>query len=357
MPAERVLAAPVFVVSTGRCGSTMLSNMVRLHPRMLSLSEFISSLADRALRGRRMGGRALARRLGRLGPAGRTMLRNGLIPDEYLYPLGAGSRFGPEDVPPIMGAALPHLTDDPEGLWDELDPVLRARPRQSLSAQYRFVFEWLADRFQKDIWIERSGASLMLVPTLARLFPDARFVHIFRDGRDTAMSMHGHHLFRLLALAADAGRRIGLDPFRPVHWPGTSPWRPLFARATFPFFSAERFRARKLDLPLFGWLWSNMIERGTMYLDALPQDRVLSMRFETVLRSSRNEMQRFIDFVGPEFADVQWLEAISKLPRNRPPRWTRLPPAEHMRLAQACARGQQILGYDNRIPSNSSNAR
>ena len=317
---------------------------------MLSVSEFFSSLADKAFRGRSLSGRALARRLGRAGPAARAILRNGLIVDEYLYPLGPDSRFGPGDVPPIMGGTLPHLSDDPEGLWDELHPVLRARPRAALGAQYRFVFEWLAGRFRKDIWIERSGASLMVVPTLARLFPDAGFVHIFRDGRDTAMSMQGHHLFRLLALATEAGRRMGLDPFRPVHWPGTSPWRPVFARLAFPFFSAERFRARELDLPLFGWLWCNMIERGTEYLGALPRERVLSMRFETVLKSPREEMQRFIDFVGPEFHDSQWLEQVAALPRVCQPRWTRLSPDEHARLAQACAPGQEILGYDNSVP-------
>ena len=66
------LAAPVFIVSTGRCGSTMLSNMVNLHPRMLSVSEFFSSLADGAFQGGRMGGEALYRRLSTLevGPKG-----------------------------------------------------------------------------------------------------------------------------------------------------------------------------------------------------------------------------------------------------------------------------------------------
>ena len=32
---------PIFVLSTGRCGSTTLSNILNLHPA-LSLSEFVS---------------------------------------------------------------------------------------------------------------------------------------------------------------------------------------------------------------------------------------------------------------------------------------------------------------------------
>ena len=45
MIADARTAGPgVFVVSTGRCGSTMLSNMLRLNPGILSLSEFFSLL-------------------------------------------------------------------------------------------------------------------------------------------------------------------------------------------------------------------------------------------------------------------------------------------------------------------------
>ena len=45
MTAEARTARPgVIVVSTGRCGSTMLSNMLRLNPEILSLSEFFSLL-------------------------------------------------------------------------------------------------------------------------------------------------------------------------------------------------------------------------------------------------------------------------------------------------------------------------
>jgi hypothetical protein len=80
--------APVFVVSTGRCGSTMVSNMVRLHPKMLSVSEFLSCLADRALVGRRMDGETLYRRLADLAPVGKALVRNGLLVSEYLYPVG-----------------------------------------------------------------------------------------------------------------------------------------------------------------------------------------------------------------------------------------------------------------------------
>ena len=343
-------AGPVFIVSTGRCGSTMLSDMVRLHPRLLSVSEFFAALAAGDVRDRRLSGEGAFRRLNTTRPAARAFLGSGLKVDEYTYTFGPNSRYTPENVPPIMGSTLPHLTEDHEELWDELAPHLRKRGRDSLMSHYRFVFEWLARRFGKQLWLERSGGSLLLVPVLARHFPDARFVHVFRDGRDTAMSMRGHHAFRAMVLAALGTRKLGLDPFSAFSWPPTSPWVPPVARMQFRFFSAERYLNTRIGLPAFGWFWSNMIERGTRYLEELPPARLLSLRFESMLESPCEEIGRFIDFVGPEFADAAWLKRASNLPRPKPPRWTGLASDEHAALAEACAPGQAILGYKEGMP-------
>ena len=325
----------------------MLSNMVRMHPDILSVSEFFTSLTSKAFRGSSMTGEAVFRRLNTLSPPSRALLGNGLFIDEFLYRLGPDARYRADEVPPVVCATLPHMSDDPERLWDHLSAALRSRGKDSLAAHYRFVFEWLANHFGKRAWIERSGASLLFVPVLDRLFPGARFVHVFRDGRDTAMSMHRHHFFRLRIQAADLLSMVGLDPFHPANWLGTSPWMPFFERWRFRFFSADRYRRSRVRLKSAGWFWSGMIERGTNYLEALPGDRVLAMRFESILESPKEEMSRFIDFVGAGFADACWLEEISALPRRKPPAWTRLSPEQHARLAAACAPGQKILGYDN----------
>ena len=88
-----------------------------------------------------------------------------------------------------------------------------------------------------------------------------------------------------------------------------------------------------------------MIERGVAFLDTLPPERILSMRFESLLASPREEMTRFIKFVGPELADDRWLEELSTLPRPITPRWVGLPAEQMARLTEACSPGQKILGY------------
>lgn len=110
--------------------------------------------------------------------------------------------------------------------------------------------------------------------------------------------------------------------------------------------SEERLVNRELPpVETFGWVWNGRIERGTAFLDSLPSSRVLRMRFETLLESPMEEMARFIDFVGPELADDRWPHEVSTFPRPLKPRWPRLPADQQARLAEACARGQKILGY------------
>ena len=95
----------------------MLSNMVRLHPELLSVSEFFTSLTSRAFRGRRPAGETVFRRLNTLSPGGRALLTNGLFVDELLYPLGPGARYGAGETPARIdsrGSAIGRVVDDAE---------------------------------------------------------------------------------------------------------------------------------------------------------------------------------------------------------------------------------------------------
>ena len=341
---SEIALAPVFVVGTGRCGSTLLSEMLRLHPRILSVSEFFAYLGPGAVRAPRVGGEAAFRRLNTPTPIVRRFLESVPI-GEFLYPLGPDSRYKAGNVPPILCTTLPHITDQHEQLWDELGPVLRARGRHRLTDHYRFVFEWLRKRFGRRVWVERTGGTLPMTPVLARRFPDARFVHIFRDGRDTAISMYNHPGFRAMVTTSLMLRKLGLDPFSHVNWRGSSPWIHIVARLQGRLVSPQRFLEKDVPVESVGWVWSGMIKKGTAFLNTLPADRVLSMRFESLLESPTEEMSRFVDFVGPELADERWLDDLSVLPRHIAPRWVRLPRDERIRLAKACAPGQKVLGY------------
>jgi len=336
---------PVFIIGTGRCGSTMMSNIVRLHPRLLSLSEFFTPLAGRAFVHGRLDGDGFWRLLTTLSPIAGKMLAKGGPIEELLYRFGADARFRPDDLPPILITALPHLTPDCETLYDELALVLRGRGRAGLDEHYGLLFAWLCRRFARARVAERSGSSLLFVPSMARLFPQARFVHLYRDGRDAAISMQRHPFFRLSVRLARMFEKLGIDPYRPPFIFGSSRLYPWFETMFGRFMPIERWLAEPLPLEAYGAYWSKTIVCGLSLLAAVPPERVLNLRFEDVLIRPRRELVSLAAFMGREYEDPAWLDVASALPRRPTSDWRQLPAEQQESLAASCEPALTILGY------------
>ena len=336
--------APVLVLSTGRCGSTMISDVLNLHPEILSLSEVFSTLGPRALFRNRISGEAMWALCSRQNPGLRVTLSSGDIPSEILYPLGTPqARFSPQTVPPILCTTLPHLTPCFESLYDELEPVVRTRPRQSLRNQYLFLFEWLRTRFGRRLWIERSGGSLLSVPRLRRLFPEARVIHVYRDGRDTALSMSRHPAFKAMLATIKKMERMGLRPLETVREAG--PVSSALALLFLTFVDPGKMMAQEFDLSAYGDLWSRMILRGRRLLSLVPAGRFLSLSYEDMVSRPQEKLRELIEFIDPSLTDETWLDKASLLPRPNPSTFRSLDPETQWRLTRACEPGLKALGY------------
>jgi len=338
--------APVLILSTGRCGSTMISEMLNRHPHVLSLSEFFVPLGPEAFAWKRPDGERMWRIYSRQSPALHAMLKDGHVVDECLYPYDApDSRFRAADMPPIIAVTLPHLTDRPEALYDELEPVVRAMPRMPLADHYRTLFDFLTAKFGRRVWVERSGGSLMQAAKLLRLFPDARVVHVYRDGRDTALSMSRHHNFRVLLGVILKFRRLGIDASRKFLSAKGSPLDVWFQRLVFPRIDVGKLTAEGPSLAQLGAFWSEMILLGDRVFCHLPPDRLLHVKFEDVQQAPREQLDRLIRFIDPSLRDEAWLDAMSAIPRPARSKFTALPEEEQRDVTEACAPGLRLLGY------------
>ena len=342
--------APVFVVGTGRCGSTMLSNMLRAHPDILSLSEFMVAIADfggrtsRAFPGIPIDARELWAILGGCHPRQTIMVRHGCEVEEMIYPLRPGSRFDrTTGVPAVMFAALPHLTENPDALFEELRSFVMQLDPALPAIQYQRVFEWLRRRFRKRVWVERSGGSVRGVSRLAQAFPDARFIHMIRDGRDCALSMSRQLAFRLHAVTAIQAAALGCDPFECTQRRGA--WKlPRKLRKLLPeHFDAETLRTLRLPPALFGWHWSREIGRGEAALAALSRERVLTVHFEDLLQEPARWLRRMIEFIDPSLVDEQWMRDAASLAGSPRSSWRRLPAVERTLLEWSCIPGRRAL--------------
>jgi hypothetical protein len=144
-------APPFFVVGSGRSGTTMLRLILDANPELAVPyeSQFVDSVITR---------------WPQYAPGGRL------------------------DVDRLM-ADIGRRVDRMHISLDEARARLRALPEPvTAGTAVSTVFQVYADQEGKPRWGDKTPRYARHIPLLASTFPNARFVHLIRDGRDVALS-------------------------------------------------------------------------------------------------------------------------------------------------------------------------
>src|SRR3990172_2465569 len=182
-----------FIVGCGRSGTTLLRAMLDSHPELAIPGEsyFVVSMGRHRRRYERDG----------------RLLTERFIADIVGHP--RFRRWGLQET--------------------EVREALTPSPRGYPGA-VRCVFALYAHREGKERYGDKTPSYVLNIPMLARLFPEARFVHIIRDGRDVALSLRdvqfGPGDIREAALlwkrsvkrGMRAGRQLGRGRYREVQY-------------------------------------------------------------------------------------------------------------------------------------------
>jgi hypothetical protein len=172
----------------------MLSTLMSYHPRALVLSEFFGGLdVVNAFRTHQVSGEELAAILLQDHEISNLNRMRQRVDHEILVDL---KRYDSVRLPAIMLVCLPALTSDPDGLLREIVGWARARKPALVGEHYSELFGWLTRLFHKEFWIERSGGSGEFFQQLRRSFPQARYLHLHREGTEAALSMANQHHFQ-----------------------------------------------------------------------------------------------------------------------------------------------------------------
>jgi putative sulfotransferase len=329
-----------FVVGTGRCGSTLLSKMLAEHPAVLSVFEFFNGLdMTRRFSQEPVDGTDFAQLISQEHPFVTMVLRRGYEVEEIVYPFGPNSRYQRDDgLPWILVSTLSRLSDDPDPLLDETVAFASTLPPQHLSAHYRRLFEWLAQRMGRACWIERCGSSIDYLGSLHEFFPDARFLHLHRDGHETALSMREHAAYRLaislMFQLMPAGATPSISDLRTLDPGGADD-------------SISQMLASRPPVEYFGRYWSQELESGFRAVKELPADHYAEVSFEDLVSNPKETLRTIGDFFALD-AGGDWIERAAALIRGIPPtRFDKLSREEQERLAEACRPGMKLLG---RVP-------
>jgi putative sulfotransferase len=288
--------------------------MIRLHPRILSVSEWFTVLGEsRATEDLTADAETFWRLL--TVPTQECMDLVDQYPDlpelrEWrLAPANVGSR----STAPILLISLPHLAQDPDDALRDLREHILSQDARSLSEWHAIAFRFLARRQGKEIWLERSGGSLAYVDSLHRSWRDARYIHLYRDGVACVRSMYHHPYFRVRVARALSRARLSL------------------------------VECLKMNIPIeqFGAYWSAVILRGLSVLRRLPREDVLHLNYERLLADPGRVLRRVQRFLeGPVEAD-EWVERAKVCIRANPS--TTYEPPSIERLRRACRVGMSEL--------------
>jgi hypothetical protein len=314
--------------------------MLAMNSHVLNVFELFSGI-DLFFRfqTRPVGGSELAAQLRLDHPMLTMVMKRGYEVPEVVYPFddaNARHRLG-DAVPWALAIAIPRISEDPDALFDELLAAVDAAPVRPLSEHYRAIFDWLTRRSGKQCWIERSGTSIEYLGELKRFFPDARFVHIHRDGREAALSMREYAVLRV-AVAVMNGL-VGEIEYS--HEGLTRLEREDGA-------AIDRLLESRPPIELYGKYWSDQIESGEHARRQLSDVDCLAVRFEDLVTQPGDELRRiagFLELPADGTGESSWIERAASLSHGMPRlRFPARPADESTRLDQACEKAMSLLG-------------
>lgn len=134
--------------------------------------------------------------------------------------------------------------------------------------------------------VEKNPNHLWVAETLCEIFPDARFVVISRDGRDTALSLlqKPWHLEK----SATSGKR---EPGGYLYGP-------------YPHFYIEDERREEFqhtsDLHRCAWIWRRHAEQIEYLKRALPRDQQFHLNYEDLILRPEATLCAILDFIGED---------------------------------------------------------
>ncbi len=150
--------------------------------------------------------------------------------------------------------------------------------------------------------IEKTSANTLRVPFVDAVYPNARFVHLVRDGVDVVESARRRwqarpglaYLVRKALYLRGTGLRQGLrfvwDRLRGLGTASPSLWGPHY-----PGMASDAAARPLLDV--CAKQWRACVESTLDALDALPDARVLSLRYESLVRDPHS-VDRLARFLG-----------------------------------------------------------
>jgi len=225
--------------------------------------------------------------------------------------------------------------------------------------------------------VDKSPRNSLKIPFIRKVFPEAKFVHILRDGRDTTLSINKEWM-RRRNIAGSGNINDTLDyksavdviqkwlrrqPYmldrvrafwfethgnfinkkkhlNRLRWNGEVGWGPRFKnwRKVYNNASILQFNAHQ---------WLNCVSRINESWEAIPEQNRIEIRYEDLVSKPDQTLEALLAFMGVDF-DPDFLTAIPKLKHNNFNKWkTEFTDAQLSEITPILFPMLSKLGYQN----------
>jgi hypothetical protein len=293
-----------FVLGTGRCGSTLVHEVLARHPDVGFISNVDDRLASVASTGR--WNRAI------FGRTPEWLTRKGRV----RFAPSEGYRVLGRQVSPALVAPVRDLVADDATPW--------------LSERFRRFFEDRAAAQGVDVFLHKF-TGWPRAGFIHRALPEARFVHVIRDGRAVANSL------------------LQMPWWRGYEGPSSWGWGPLPGS-----YEREWKAAGGSFVTLAGLEWKLLIDAFEQAKGSVPADRWLDVRYEDVVADPRGSIGSILSFL-----DLPWTSEFERRFERHPFRADRtdafrrdLSVRDVDMLDRSLGGYLERLGYPTAIPAN-----
>jgi putative sulfotransferase len=292
------------ILNTGRCGSTLLSELIAQEPDTASISEYMTLTETEILDDVISGAQFWSMLSGR-SRQHRALVRMNLLTPEFRYPASGRWAGNLAELPPLLCCTLPSVCPDPDTLFDQLAARVPQFPAQPGRAHHAMFLDLLASLTGKHRWVERTGGSCGFPGAVLQILPTAaKVVYLTRNAADTARSMSRHPPFQFVALRLAFMARCGIDPYHCGTDDATIAARiPADLRPALPDeITAEVFWANGRSARWFEGACATAQERTEQALADWDPARLYRLRYEDLVTDPHGELARlgrFLDFTDP----------------------------------------------------------
>lgn len=151
---------------------------------------------------------------------------------------------------------------------------------------YRSVYSWLMRLSNESElrFCDKTPGNCFIIPFLLQVFPKAQFVHILRDGRDSALSLSKKRWYR-----ADMAGKGVRDADGYFCGPGKRFW--VKDEQVDDYEHAD-------DLHRCIWLWREYVESAIRGTRQVPETQLLELKYEEFIEEPSKHSRRILDFLG-----------------------------------------------------------